>query len=176
MASLLQEGVRARRLFLRPGRWRRKYRPNSSSGRAAPKAVSRVSPIGDLVFLPYPSFVLKPNLYRLASRLFCGRPLHGSEIYGMARPFGQPRYCCWRFEGREKSDERLQFSELILARTAAASWGWMVRARSSNGGACGQRVSLGSLKACRRASSQWRPAAAPIILAVFSRRKATRFG
>src|SRR4029077_13234919 len=38
--------VRARRLFLRPGRWRRKYRPNSSSGRAAPKAVSRVSPIG----------------------------------------------------------------------------------------------------------------------------------
>src|SRR6202043_2662423 len=38
--------VRARRLFLRPGRLRRKYRPNSSSGRAAPKAVSRVSPIG----------------------------------------------------------------------------------------------------------------------------------
>src|ERR1700720_336914 len=38
--------VRARRLFLRPGRWRRKYKPNSSSGRAAPKAVSRVSPIG----------------------------------------------------------------------------------------------------------------------------------
>ena len=27
------------------------------------------------------------------------------EDYGMARPFGQPRYCCWRFEGREKSDE-----------------------------------------------------------------------
>src|ERR1700686_4811873 len=27
---------------------------------------------GVLVFLPYPSFVLKPNLYRLARSLFCG--------------------------------------------------------------------------------------------------------
>src|ERR1700726_962655 len=47
--------VRARRLFLRPGRWRRKYRPNSSSGRAAPKAVSRVSPIGGGTFFFSPS-------------------------------------------------------------------------------------------------------------------------
>ncbi len=35
---------------------------------------------------------------------------------------------------------------------------------------------VGQLKACRLASSQWRPAVAPIILAVFSKRKATRFG
>src|ERR1700726_2912015 len=46
IASLLQEGSTSPAPFLRPGRWRRKYRPNSSSGRAAPKAVSRVSPIG----------------------------------------------------------------------------------------------------------------------------------
>src|ERR1700681_166471 len=55
-------------------------------GRTRPLVVRRRRPcpafrpsVGDLVFLPYPSFVLKPNLYRLARRLFCGRLLHESE-------------------------------------------------------------------------------------------------
>jgi len=51
-------------------------------------------------------FILKPDFDRPAGKLRwdCGARQPG-EVYGMARPFGQPRYCCWRFEGREKSDE-----------------------------------------------------------------------
>jgi len=56
---------------------------NNSTGAVQVDGASSVvlsgSTVGDLVFLPYPSFVLKPNLYRLARRLFCGRLLHESE-------------------------------------------------------------------------------------------------
>lgn len=55
-------------------------------GRTRPLVVRRRRPCpafrpsaGDLVFLPDPSFVLKPNLYRLARSLFCGCLLHEGE-------------------------------------------------------------------------------------------------
>src|SRR5256885_13958828 len=62
--------------------------PFPSAGQMAPSplVVRRRRPCpafrpsaGDLVFLPYPSFVLKPNLYRLARSLFCGCLLHEGE-------------------------------------------------------------------------------------------------
>lgn len=123
----------------------------------------------DLVLLADACLVGEPHLYTLRcdALLLRDRVPAGWEAYGIARPFGKLLYCGWRFEGAGESRCELQFSELILARTAAALWGKMVRAKASNGVACGRRTSLGSLKAFRLASSQWRPAAVPIILAVF---------
>src|ERR1700720_4664113 len=73
--------VQARRLFLRPGRWRRKYRPNSSSGRAAPKAVSRVSPIGGGPCFSSPSELRlgTKSLSAFPAPLFWGVPPRGRE-------------------------------------------------------------------------------------------------
>src|SRR5271166_716253 len=149
---------------------------NARSAIAASRDHLTETKFSDLILLANASLVAEPDFYRLAARLLGDSRHNGREVYGMARPFGQLLYCGWRFEGAGESRSGLQFSELIFARTAAALWGWMVRAKSSNGGACGRRTLLGSLKACRLASSQWRPAVAPIILAVFSKRKATRIG
>src|SRR6476660_7573318 len=130
MASLLQEGSTSPAPFSF-GR----ADGAENIGRTRPLVVRRRRPCpafrpsaGDLVFLPYPSFAFKPNLYRLARSLFCGCLLHEGEKVFLKPPAAPPSSACWR--GRAESLRK------PICRSSRLSVGLEIETRNSSKSHC----------------------------------------